>query len=209
MPVWWGNNGFQWGWGMGLFQSVAAVAAACVLPFSAAPVGAQQGLNDAERVRALEQTIRTNGSMIDGTAGDHICSEKKDLIVTNVISYKTGGVVEEKILTLWQGGHSKVGPVSPVYKLYLQTEATSERGGDISIKSTYDVIPEGQEAPLSKGVPLPTVVVPYISLHVNKTPPALLVGMEKAVRETCSNTPPRTIGPVLQALSGLFGLQNG
>ena len=87
MPVWWGNNGFQWGWVMRLFQSVAgvAVAAACVLPLSAGPVGAQQGLTDAERVRALEQTIRTNGSEIPGIEGAYICSEKKNLTITNLI----------------------------------------------------------------------------------------------------------------------------
>jgi len=169
----------------GFAAAAAAAAAACVLPLAAGPVGAQQGLNDAERVRALEQTIRTKGSMIPGTNGAYICTVKKDLTVINVISYEPGGVVEEKILTLWQGP-SKVGPVSPVYKLYLHTEATSKRGGgDVSIKSTHDVIPEGQEKPLSEGVSLPTVVLPYISLHATKTHQALLSGMEEAVRIAC------------------------
>ncbi len=195
---------------MGLFQRFLSVAlsAVCVLPLSAGPVGAQQGLNDAERVRALEQTIRTNGSEIPGIEGAYICSEKKNLTITNLISYKTGRVVEKKILTLWQGP-SKVGPVLPVYNLYLQTEATSQGGGDVSIKSTYDVIPEGQKTPLSKGVSLPTAVLPYIGPFEFMTQEERLRGMEAAVREACSSTPPQTIGPVLQALSGLFGLQNG
>jgi hypothetical protein len=141
-------------------------------------------------------TIKKRGHRIPDTSS-YLCSNGNTTVSTD----GTTSVVQEEKLTLWQGP-SKVGPVSPVYKLYLQTEATSERGGDISIKSTYDVIPEGQRAPLSKGVPLPTVVFPYISSHANKTPPALLVGMEKAVRETCSNKFPETIGPVLQALSG-------
>jgi hypothetical protein len=203
MPVWWGNNGFQWGWVMGLFRGFAAAAAACVLPLAAGPVGAQQGLNDAERVRALEQTIRTKGSMIPGTNGAYICTVQEGLTVINVTSYKTGGVVEKKILTLWQGP-SKVGPVSPVYNLYLQTEATSQRGGgDVSIKSTYDVIPEGQGKPLSEGVPLPTVVLPYISLHATKTHQALLSGMEEAVRIACK---PKSEEPSYLAVAGIFPL---
>jgi hypothetical protein len=201
MSVGWGDNGFQWGWGMGLFQRVVAVAAgACFLGVTAESALGQQGLTDAERVRALEQTIRTNGSMIPGTNGAYICSEKKDLTVTNVIVYETGGVVEEKILTLWQGGPRKVGLVSPVYNLYLQTEATSQGGGGVSIKSTYDVIPEGQETPLSKGVPLPTSVLPYIGPFEFMTKEERLKSMEEAVRIACKPKSEEPSYPVIVQL---------
>jgi hypothetical protein len=162
-------------------------------------VGAQQGLNDAERVRALEQTIRTKGSMIPGTNGAYICTVEKDLTVINVISYEPGGVVEEKILTLWQGP-SKVGPVLPFHNLYLRTEAVLLRNGSVSIIPTYAVIPQGQEEPLSEGVPLPTVVFPYISSHANKTPPALLVGMEEAVSKACKPKSEEPYYPVIVQL---------
>jgi len=196
---------------MRLFSGLLSVAtaAACVL-VPAGTVGAQQGSSDAERVRALEQKIRTKGSMIPGTNGAYICTVKKDLTVINVISYEPGGVVEEKILTLWQGSPSKVGPVSPVYNLYLHTEATSQRGGgDVSIKSTYDVIPEGQEKPLSEGVPLPTVVLPYIPPFEIMTQEERLNGMEAAVRIACK---PKSEEPSYLAVAGifpLFGTQNG
>ena len=196
MPVWWGNNGFQWGWVMRLFQRVAGVAAACFLGVTAGPVGAQSVRTDAERVQALVDTIKKSGQLIPDTSS-YLCSNGNTTIYTD----GTGGVVQEEKLTLWQGP-SKVGPVLPFHNLYLRTEAVLLRNGSVSIIPTYAVIPQGQEDPLSEGVPLPTVVFPYISSHANKTPPAILVGMEKAVRETCSNTPPQTIGPVLRALSG-------
>ena len=198
MPVWWGNNVFQWGWVMGFFlkRDVAAVAlsAACVLPLGAGPVGAQQGLTDAERVRALGQTIRKNGSRIKGPS-EYRCSNGNTTVSTD----GTGGVVEKKILTLWQGP-STVGPVLPVYNLYLQTEATSQGGGDVSIKSTYYVIPEGQKTPLSKGVSLPTVVVPYIFSHATKTHQALLSGMEEAVSKACKPKSEEPSYPVIVQL---------
>lgn len=196
MPVWWGNNVFQWGWGMGLFNrflSVATAAAACVL-VQAGPVGAQQGLTDAERVRALEQTIRTNGSRIKGPS-EYRCSNGNTTVSTD----ETGGVVEKKILTLWQGP-STVGPVSPVYNLSLQTEAMLLRNGSVSIIPTYAVTPQGQEEPLSEGVPLPTVVLPYISLHATKTHQALLSGMEEAVSKACKPKSEKLSYPVIVQL---------
>jgi hypothetical protein len=66
---------------MGLFQRVA-VAAACVLPLAAGPALGQLNQTDAGRVRALEQTIRTNGRMIDGTAEYH-CSNGNTTVSTD------------------------------------------------------------------------------------------------------------------------------
>jgi hypothetical protein len=197
MPVWWGNNGFQWGWGMRFLRGAIGVAlsAACV----SVPAGhawGQSNQTPADQVRALGQIIRTNGSRIKGTSEYH-CSNGNTTVSTD----GAGGVVQEERLNLWQGP-STVGPVSPFHNLYLRTQAMLLRNGSVSIIPTYAVTPQGQEEPLSEGVTLPTVVFPYISSHANKTPPALLVGMEKAVRETCSNKFPETIGPVLRALSG-------
>ena len=203
MPVWWGNNVFQWGWVMGLFRGfagVAAAAAACVL-VQAGPALGQLNPTPADQVRALGQTIRTNGSRIKGTSEYH-CSNGNTTVSTD----GTGGVIQEERLNLWQGP-STVGPVSPFYNLYLRTQAMLLRNGSVSIIPTYAVTPQGQEEPLSEGVPLPTVVLPYISLHATKTHQALLSGMEEVVRTACSSTPPQTIGPVLQALSGSAGLQ--
>ena len=185
---------------MGLFQRVAAAAVACVL-VPAVPALGQQGLTDAERVRALGQTIRKNGSEIPGTKGAYICSEKKNLTTTNLISYETGRVVEEKILTLWQGSPSKVGPVSPFYNLYFRTQAMLLKNGSVSIIPTYAVTPQGQEEPLSKGVSLPTVVVPYIFSHATKTHQALLSGMEEAVRIACKPKSEEPSYPVLVGFS--------
>jgi hypothetical protein len=188
---------------MRLFSGFLSVAAAACVLVQAGPVGAQQGSSDAQRLDRVTETIRTRGSEIPGTKGAYICTVQEGLTVINVTSYKTGGVVEKKILTLWQGP-SKVGPVSPVYNLYLQTKATSQRGGgDVSIKSTYDVIPEGQGKPLSEGVPLPTVVLPYISLHATKTHQALLSGMEEAVRIACKPKSEEPSYPVIVQLLAL------
>ena len=187
---------------MGFFQRVAGVAAvACVLA-PAGPALGQQGLTDVERFQALQQIIRTQGHRIDGTAADYRCSGRRGTAVITVISDQTGGVVEKKILTLWQGP-STVGPVLQVYHLYLQTEATSQEGGGVSIKSTYDVIPEGQETPLSQSATLPTVVSPYILQFKLMTPEELLESIEATVRVACK--PPQSEEPsypVLEKFSG-------
>ena len=185
---------------MGLFNRFLSVAtaAACVLA-PVAPTLGQQGLTDAQRLDRVTDTIRTRGSEIPGTKGAYICSEKKNLTTTNLISYETGRVVEKKILTLWQGP-STVGPVLPVYNLYLQTEATSQGGGDVSIKSTYDVIPEGQKTPLSKGVSLPTSVLPYIGPFEFMTKEERLKSMEEAVRIACKPKSEEPSYPVIVQL---------
>jgi hypothetical protein len=113
----------------------------------------------------------------------------------------TGGVIQEEKLTLWQGP-SKVGPVSPFHNLYLRTQAMLLRNGSVSIISSYAVTPQGQEEPLSEGVPLPTAVLPYISSHATKTHQAFLSGMEEAVSKACKPKSGEPSYPVLQALSG-------
>ena len=80
---------------MGFFQRAAGVAAAACVLVQAGPVGAQSIQTEAERVRALEQKIRTYGSRLDGTAGDYICSSKEKTAVITVISYEKGGVTFE------------------------------------------------------------------------------------------------------------------
>ena len=195
MPVGWGNNVFQWGWVMGFLQRAFSAACACVLILPTGSALGQSNQTPAERVRALEQTIRTNGSRIKGPS-EYRCSNGNTTVSTD----GTGGVVEKKILTLWQGP-STVGPVLPVYNLSLQTEATSQGGGDVSIKSTYDVIPEGQKTPLSKGVSLPTSVLPYIGPFEFMTKEERLKSMEEAVRIACKPKSEEPSYPVLVGFS--------
>ena len=196
MPVWWGNNGFQWGWVMRLFSGLLSVAtaAACVL-VPAGHAWGQSNQTPADQVRALGQIIRTNGSRIKGTSEYH-CSNGNTTVSTD----GAGGVVQEERLNLWQGP-STVGPVSPFHNLYLRTQAMLLRNGSVSIIPTYAVTPQGQEEPLSEGVTLPTVVFPYISSHANKTHQALLSGMEEAVSKACK---PKSEEPSYLAVAGIF-----
>jgi hypothetical protein len=197
---------------MRLFRgfAAAAAAAACVLPLAAGPVGAQQGLNDAERVRALEQKIRTYGSRLDGAAGDYICSSKKGTTVINVISYKTGGVKFEKQVGLYQGlpNWQKVADntiSTGNHTLYLANNFRLS-GGVVSIKPTYKVVPEGQKVPILSPERSTPFALDYIRPFELMTQEERLNGVEEAVRIACRKKSPETIGPVLRAFAGT---QNG
>jgi hypothetical protein len=94
MPVWWGNNGFQWGWVMGFFQRAAGVAVvACVL----APVGhawGQSNQTDAGRVRALVEIIQQRGQPTEN--GRYTCVQPAvDGSDTIVIDTDGSGVTQE------------------------------------------------------------------------------------------------------------------
>jgi len=213
MPVWWGNNGFQWGWVMRLFRgfaAAAAAAAACVLPLAAGPVGAQQGSSDAQRLDRVTETIRTRGSEIPGTKGAYICTVQEGLTVINVTSYKTGGVKFEKQVGLYQGlpNWQKVADntiSTGNHTLYLANNFRLS-GGVVSIKPTYKVVPEGQKVPILSPERSTPFASDYIRPFELMTQEERLNGMEEAVRIACRKKSPETIGPVLQAFAGT---QNG
>lgn len=203
MPVWWGNNVFKWGWVMGFLQRAFSAACAGVLILPTGSALGQQGLTDAERVRALEQKIHTNGSRLDGTAGDYICSSNEG---TTVISYREGGVTFEKQVGLYQGlpNWQKVadkGILTGNHTLYLTTDAISQ-GGIVSINPTYAVIPEGQEEPILSPERSTPVALHYIQPFQGMTPEERLKGMEAAVSEACKPKSEEPSYPVLQAFSG-------
>ena len=191
---------------MGFFRGFAGVAAAaaCVL-VQAGPVGAQSIQTEAERVRALEQKIRTYGSRLDGTAGDYICSSKEKTAVITVISYEKGGVTFEKQVGLYQGlpNWQKVadkGILTGNHTLYLTTDAILQ-DGIVSINPIYVVIPQGQEDPIpSLDISTTPVALDYIDQFTRMTREARLSGMEEAVSKACKPKSEEPSYPVIVQL---------
>ncbi len=193
---------------MGLFQSVAAVAAACVLPFSAAPVGAQQGLTDVQRFRALEQKIWDNNKpALDAkenpVRGSYGCSsDPRHLIGLTVTADGKSIHSKENIVVVEKGFY---------YTLQLHTWATPN-GGKVQIGSRPPklLFQKNQNASkihlsLSDIGQTPSQIQNRYGQHQAKPSPDI-TSIEEAVRIACRKKSPETIGPVLQAFAGT---QNG
>jgi hypothetical protein len=215
MPVWWGNNGFQWGWVVGLFRgfAAAAAAAACVLPLAARPVGAQQGLTDAQRVRALEQKIWNNNKpALDAKGnpvrGSYEClSASSDLTVRTVTADGTRIKSKEEI-TVFQRGSYYTLRHSVWAKLNGEKVQIESRPLELFFQKTHNA--PKIHLSLSDIGQTPSQIQNRYDQHQAKKPSPDITSIEEAVRIACSNTPsntpPRTIGPVLQAFAGT---QNG
>jgi len=114
-----------------MFQSVAGVAAACFLGVTAGPVGAQQGLTDMQRFRALEQKIWDNNKpALDAkenpVRGSYGCSsDPRHLIGLTVTADGKSIHSKENIVVVKKGFY---------YTLQLHTWATPN-GGKVQIGS--------------------------------------------------------------------------
>ena len=112
------------------FLSVA-LSAVCVLPLGAGPVGAQQGLTDAERVRALEEKIWNNNKpALDAKGnpvrGSYECSSDPRHLIGLTVTADGKSIHSKENIVVFEKGF--------YYTLQLHTWATPN-GGKVQIGS--------------------------------------------------------------------------
>jgi hypothetical protein len=202
MPVWWGNNGFQWGWVMGLFQRVAV--AACVL----VPVGPALGqLNQtpADQLREMARIIQEHGTPPLDDLGRPVDGFKQCLTTdsalksSQVVSYGTNILIEERSTSFGNKG---------TYYLSRTFEAIPNNQGGVEItKPSLVVFLERTSNSTKQVASLEEINKSPRSIrqgyHAPVTPEGLFADMTRAVYGACLNVEPPSQGDRASVYGGL------